>query len=96
MTNYVLTREQYKVLSGLAYWRAELAAAVEYDPTDTEDIKHCKESVSELITECDALEIPFFVQNIILCWAENWRAYYNQYDTDILRKHGITVKSIFA
>lgn len=70
--------EQRREISALAYRIADLAYLKErYTP---EEAKHELETSRRTLEECifpvlDSLGVPFWVQNSVICAAENWRGY---------------------
>lgn len=73
-----VTREQMKKLEGLLFWLRELHMLKNYSASVQReyDIDRTKMAIGEKLIECDEMEIPFSVQNIVLC--------YNDVHTDII------------
>lgn len=89
---FVMNSKQWEVLEGLAYWVANHAYIVEkYGAYDPELPKIRKTIAESIYPACDRLKIPFWVQNTVSVFAENWRDYaYNVYLRSYLAKKGIT------
>ena len=82
--------EQKRALEGLAYWVADENYIRERHGESDPEIKTCRDTILNCIfPECDALKIPFWVQNSIICIAENWRQYKNFYLRDLCAKKNI-------
>lgn len=81
MKNRVLTfdctQEKYNALCGLAYRIADNAYMIERYGADDSEIerKQNHKTIIGLFDELDSMRVPFWVQNTVICWAENWRAY---------------------
>ena len=77
---YTLTAAQYKALSGLAYWIADENYIRERHGAGDPEITKCRDTICKcLFPECDNLKIPFWVQNTVICWSEDYRNYINGY-----------------
>lgn len=73
-------REQRKVLYGLAYWVANENYLRERFRDDEPELQRCRNTILNcLVPECDKLKIPFWVQNTVICFAEDWRRYKANY-----------------
>ena len=70
-----ITEKQLNKLMGLAYWIADLHYIREKYGADDPETETCRKTIDLIFTELDALETPFSVQNMVIVWAENWRAY---------------------
>lgn len=83
MLHFEATTEQRNALEGLAYWIAQKAACKEkYSNKDVaymENLRIDRTIKESILPECDKLKIPFWVQNSVICWAENWRNYAGKY-----------------
>lgn len=84
------TREQRNALEGLAYWIANENYIRERYGNNDPEIDKCKKTICNCIfPECDDLAIPFWVQNSIICWAENWRQYKEFYLREAMEEKNI-------
>lgn len=90
---YILTHTQYAELAGLAYHHADYKYRLERRGTDARitdaalDID--RKNIEQHFAALDALGVPFWVQNIALCWSENWRNYERGSLWQVLEKNGI-------
>ena len=71
------TQAAYNALCGLAYRIADNAYMIErYGADDTKtEREQNRKTISGLFAELDSMRVPFWVQNTVICWAENWRTY---------------------
>ena len=89
---FELSREQYKELSALAYWVADEQYIRERYGADEPEIQRCRETITKSIfPNLDRLKVPFWVQNVVICWAENWRNYKSEYLEHFLKTKKITM-----
>lgn len=77
MLRFECTQDQYNALHGLAYRIADNQYMLErYDFSEcTLERAENRKTISMLFDELDNLHVPFWVQNTVICWAENWRKY---------------------
>lgn len=93
MLSYTLTKEQYKKLEGLAYWIANENYMRERFGDDEPEIQKCKKTICDCIfPELDALKVPFWVQNTVICFSENWSRYKSEYLNYFLKTKNIFVE----
>lgn len=91
MLNFSCSGRQWKELESLAYWIADLSYITERFGKDDPEISTCRKTLEKCIFPVlDKLHVPFWVQNDVICWAEEWRNYKAQYMRDVLAKKGIT------
>lgn len=83
-------RKQRAALLGLAYWIADSAYIRERSPKDPE-LQVIHETIHSLFDELDALGVPFWVQNSVICFAEDWRRYRSQYIDGYIMERGIVI-----
>lgn len=85
-------QEQKNALEGLAYRIADNAYMIER--YGREEARHELESnhktIISLFEKLDLLSVPFWVQNTVIFWAENWRRYKTEYFTTAMQAKGIT------
>lgn len=86
---FTATIDQRRALEGLAYWAAEQAYTRERFPADADTLRRADETICMNFDICDRLQVPYWVQNTVLCWAQNWR----NTKTDYLR-HAMTAHNI--
>lgn len=92
MLKYTLNQAQFDALNGLSYWIADIAYIKERCPDDVHAISKAQRTISEsCFPELDKLNVPFWVQNTVICYSENWRATQSQYFTDFLKSKNIFV-----
>lgn len=86
---FTANAEQRRELEGLAYWIADKEYIIERWGIDEPEIKRCHDTIHFIFDKCDELKIPFWVQNNVICFAENWRRYKSEYLTEAMKKHRI-------
>ena len=69
------TKEQRNALEGLAYRIADSAYMRERFGNDEPELKKNEKTISGLFDLLDRLGVPFWVQNSVICFSENWRKY---------------------
>lgn len=69
------TKEQRNALEGLAYRIADSAYMRERFGNDEPELKKNEKTISGLFDLLDRLAVPFWVQNSVICFSENWRKY---------------------
>lgn len=70
---FICTKKQAKELDGLAFWVAELYNIRELFPNDQRNLDRCDASIRFAMDQLDRLAVPFWAQNAVINWAENWR-----------------------
>lgn len=86
----VENREQRNALEGLAYWVADVNYIIERYGANDPEYKKAHNSVLLSFETLDRLGVPFWVQNSVVCFAENWRQYKNNYiDAWLLKNRNI-------
>lgn len=84
------TTEQRAAIEGLAFWVANQKYIEERFGVDDPEIKRCRDTICLcLFPELDALGVPFWVQNSIICWSENWRNYKQYYLNEAMKAKNI-------
>ena len=90
MLKYTLNQKQYDALSGLAYWVSNETITRRYFPEDVHEIKKCHDTICNCIfPECDALKIPFWVQNSVVAIGEDFKSYKSLYFITLLNNKNI-------
>ena len=80
-------REIRNELEGLAYWVANVNYIKERFGADDPEYAQADKNVLFCFEMLDRLGVPFWVQNSVICFAENWRQYKSCYMKDWLFKN---------
>lgn len=91
MLKYKLSKTQYNELSGLAYWIADAAYIREKYGNSDPELSHVNDTINCVFDSLDRLKVPFWVQNDVICFAENWRRYKTIYLDDYLKTRNVTI-----
>lgn len=92
MLSCTLNRAQYNALDGLAYWVADLHYMREKWGNEEPELARARATIEKcLFPQLDSLGVPFWVQNSVIVWAENWRNTKTEYFTDFLKRKNIFV-----
>lgn len=87
---FKVTKEQRNALDGLAYRIADSAYMRERFGNDEPELKQNEKTISGLFDLLDRLKVPFWVQNSVICYAEDWRRYKSSYMPEwLLRNRNI-------
>ena len=90
--SFQANKKQSSALHGLAYWIADASYIAErYGKNDPEHEKAHK-TVMQCFDELDRLGVPFWVQNYIIMFAENWRRYKAEYLENAMQKCNICLQ----
>lgn len=78
---YVVNRSQMDALEGLAYWHADKQYLIErYGREDARyEIEQAHNTIMGLFAALDRLAVPFWLQNVVLAFSEDWRRYKSRY-----------------
>lgn len=89
MLTFICTQEKYNALSGLAYRIADNAYMIErFGRADCSiELAENRKTIGSLFDKLDALNVPFWVQNAVIDWAEDWRRYKTGYTYQALEKY---------
>lgn len=89
MLTFICTQEKYNALSGLAYRIADNSYMLERFGHDDASIElgQNHKTILMLFDELDALQVPYWVQNAVMSWAEDWRQYKSGYVRDAFKKY---------
>lgn len=79
MLSFTATREQSKELRGLAYWIADIKHMRERYGEDEPELEVCDKTIRFIFDQLDKLGVPFWVQNSVVTYAEDWRRYTETY-----------------
>ena len=92
MLSFHADRQQSNALHGLAYWVADEHFIRERYGNDDPEIQVCSRTINECIyPSLDRLHVPFWVQNAVSVFAENWRTYTSSYMDEYLRAKNIII-----
>lgn len=74
---FILDQRKYNALSGLAYRIADNAYMIERYGADGSAIEREQNhaTICGLFADLDAMRVPFWVQNSVIAFAEDWRRY---------------------
>lgn len=74
------TREQYQAMEGLAYRIADNAYMIERYGRDgaAVELEQNRKTIGGLFATLDALAVPFWVQNAVIAFADDWRRWKSQ------------------
>ena len=93
MLKYELTTEQYNELAGLAYHHADLQYRREHCKLNDGERERDAKNVEQHFPALDAMGTPYWVQNTVLLWSEDWKRYERGGMREYLRLKNITVKA---
>ena len=81
MLRFECTQEIYNALQGLAYRIADNQYMIErYGREDCSiELGQNHKTIISLFDDLDRLAVPYWVQNAVMCWAEDWRKYKTEY-----------------
>ena len=79
--------EQCYAIRGLAYHVADVNYIKEKYGANDPEYKKADSNVLYQFEILDRLGVPFWVQNSVVCFAENWRRYKSEYLEDWLLKN---------
>ena len=68
-------RKQRSALEGLAYRIADTEYMREKYGFNEPELSQNEKTISSLFDELDRLGVPFWVQNSVICFSEDWRKY---------------------
>lgn len=89
---FKVNREQRNALDGLAYWIADINYIKERFGVDDPEYKQANDTITkDCFPILDKLHVPFWVQNAVICFAENWRQYKSCYMWDYLKARNINI-----
>ena len=70
---YAATPAQRAELEGLAYWIADRAWSRERGKLDALEDRRTGDTIRAIFDALDRLGVPYWVQNAVICWSEDWR-----------------------
>ncbi len=71
MIKIELNKKQFAELEGLSYWIADLHYMRERFGDDEPELIRCRKTIELSFDVLDSLGVPHWVQNTVICWAEN-------------------------
>ena len=92
MNEITLTPRQYNALEALAYWIADVNYITERFGADDPEHERAHKTVCMWFEDLDRLQVPFWVQNTVIFWAEDWRRYKTEYLDNYLKSKNIFVE----
>ena len=87
--SYTATREQRDELEGLAYWISDRAWSRERGKLDEYEDRRTDTTIRAIFDRLDRLGVPYWVQNAVICWAEDWRRTMREDLRDAMRARSI-------
>lgn len=90
MKTFSATREQHNELEGLAYWIADRAWSRERGKLDEHEDRRTGDTIRVIFDALDRLGVPYWVQDAVICWAEDWRRTMQEDLCDAMRAKQIT------
>lgn len=97
MLKFEATRKQWSWLEGLAFWIADNAYCRERlskEEYEREEFSRHDDSIRACFDQLDKLNVPFWVQNATIAWAEDWRREATEYMETGLARRNITYKGV--
>ena len=85
---YKVNRAQYSALEGLAHWCYQ-AARCEAE-RDSEGTEQARQTLATFPAQLDKLGIPYWVQNAVIMWAQDWRREASEYMDNAMARRNIT------
>lgn len=90
-TNFTANFTQWKSLEALAYWTADREYLKEKYGADDPEVAVARGHSVDMVRELNELDVPKWVQSAVMTWAEDWRAYVEQYMDTALRRMGYDI-----
>lgn len=91
MMTFAATREQRDNLEGLAYWVSDRAWSRERGKLDEYEERRTGDTIRAIFNALDRLAVPYWVQNAVSCWAEDWRRTMQEDFRDAMRARQIAL-----
>lgn len=88
---YAATPAQRAELEGLAYWIAERAWSREHGKLDEYEDRRTGNTIRAIFDALDRLGVPYWVQNTVIVWAEDWRRTMKENLCDAMRAKQIVL-----
>jgi 20S proteasome alpha/beta subunit len=92
---YTINQKQYDVLLGLRHWMAIKAKMIERYPEEYKrESDGIHKTICGLFEEADQNKIPFWVQNIVCGYQDNWRHAAETYLYQDLERRNVNCNSV--
>lgn len=88
---FTATREQRDNLEGLAYWVSDRAWSRERGELDEHEDHRTDTTIRAIFDALDRLGVPYWVQNAVCRWAEDWRRAMQEDFRDAMRARQIAL-----
>lgn len=88
---YAATPAQRAELEGLAYWIADRAWSREHGLLDEHEDQRTGNTIRAIFDALDRLGVPYWVQNAVCCWSEDWRRAMQENLCDAMRAKQIVL-----
>lgn len=72
-SQYTANPAQRAELESLAYWIADRAWSRERGELDEYENRRTDTTIRAIFDQLDRLGVPYWAQNAVICWAEDWR-----------------------
>lgn len=93
MLNAKISKEQFSELQGLSYWIADLNYIKEKYGENEPELQVCRDTIEKsILPNLDNLHVPFWVQNTVICFSENWRRTKEEYLSNFLKSKEIYIE----
>lgn len=96
--NFTANHEQSKEIFALAYHVADHFYRREEQERganiDDKALHESGENIKQHFPRLDALRVPFWVQNLVICFSEDWRRYRREGIAGYLDKKGVCLEVI--
>lgn len=86
---YITAAAQRAELESLAYWISDRAWSRERGKLDEYEDRRTDTTIRAIFDRLDRLGVPYWVQNAVICWAENWRRTMREDLRDAMRARSI-------
>ena len=94
---FSVNQKQYDILSGLRHFMAVKAKMIERYPEDYKnEADKIHKSICLLFDEADKNKIPFWVQNIVCYYQDDWRHTKRTYLYQDLEKRGVNCDAVYC
>lgn len=92
---YSVTQRQYNILLGLRHWMAVKAKMIERYPEEyNRESENIHKTICSIFDEADHEKIPFWVQNIVCGYQDDWRHSIDTYLYQDLEKRNVNCDAV--
>ena len=88
---YTATAAQRAELESLAYWISDRAWSRERGELDEHEDRRTDTTIRAIFDRLDRLGVPYWAQNAVICWAEDWRRTMRETLRDAMRAKQINL-----